>query len=74
MQKQEKDVGNLPVPVAMFPYQTVLQLVLYAEGLEGHRLILRTGILPEEGVRQSCFCCQPVRWIKGQDLLQEVYG
>lgn len=67
-------MGTAPVPVAMFAHQTVLQLVLYAEGLKRHRLILRTGILPEEWVRQSCFCCQPVHWVKGQDLLQEICG
>ncbi len=54
--------------------QTVLQLVLYAERLQGDRLIQRTRVSLQVWMRQSRFCGQPVHGIKGEDTLQEING
>lgn len=48
--------GHLTVAVteALLGDQAVLQLVLNAERMRGRGLILRAGVLQEEGVGQSC--------------------
>lgn len=62
------------VAEALLRHQTVLQLVLNAEGMRRGGLILRAGVLLQVRVGQSRLGSQPIHGVKGQDVLQEVYG
>lgn len=64
---------TVAVTVALLGDEAVLQLVLNAERMQGRGLVLRAGVLQEEGVGQGGLCRQPVHGMEGQDTFQEVH-